>query len=222
MNLTKTAVAVGALMIGGSAIAEISANIGATNNYIWRGVTQTSNDAAVSGGLDYANDSGLYAGTWVSNVDYGGASAEVDFYGGFANELDNLGYDVGAIYYYYPSRDSDADINFSEAYLNLSFGPISAGVNWTFWKEQSGDTNDLYYTLGAGSEIAPTWGWGATVGYYDFDGGGHYSHGQIDISKEVGDFGSFTFTVSTVFEQSNSIDNDKDPLFVVSWAKTFE
>ncbi|MGB5201292.1 MAG: hypothetical protein WBR56_15475, partial [Sedimenticolaceae bacterium] len=85
-----------------------------------------------------------------------------------------------------------------------------------------GDTNDLYYTLGAGTEIAPTWGIGATVGYYDFDGGGHDSHGQIDISKEVGDFGSFTFTGSTVFEQSNSIDNDKDPLFVVSWAKTFE
>ncbi len=222
MKLTKIAVAAGTLMIGGSAIAEVSANIGATNNYIWRGVTQTSNDAAVSGGLDYANDNGLYAGTWVSNVDYGGASAEVDFYGGFANQLDNLGYDVGAIYYYYPSRDSDADINFSEAYLNLSYGPFSAGVNWTFWKEQSGDTNDFYYTLGAGTEIAPTWGIGATLGYYDFKGGGHYTHGQIDVSKEVGDFGSFTFTVSGVLDQSNSVDNDKDPLFVVSWAKTFE
>ena len=222
MKLTKTAVAVGALMIAGSAIAEISANIGATNNYIWRGVTQTSNDAAVSGGLDYANDSGLYAGTWVSNVDYGGASAEVDFYGGFANQFDSISYDVGAIYYYYPSRDSDADINFSEAYLNLGLGPFSAGVNYTFWKEQSGDTHDLYYTLGAGTEIAPTWGIGATLGYYDFDGGGNYTHGQIDLSKEVGDFGSFTFTVSGVLDQSNSVDNDKDPLFVVSWAKTFE
>jgi uncharacterized protein (TIGR02001 family) len=222
MKLTKIAVTFGALMIGGSAIAEVSANIGATNNYIWRGVTQTDNDAAVSGGLDYAHDSGLYAGTWVSNVDYGGASAEVDFYGGFANELDSISYDIGAIYYYYPGRDSDADINFSEAYLNLGFGPFSAGVNWTFWKEQSGDTHDLYYTLGAGTDIAPTWSIGATLGYYDFDGGGNYTHGQLDLSKEVGDFGSFTFTVSTVFDQSNSVDNDKDPLFVVSWAKTFE
>jgi uncharacterized protein (TIGR02001 family) len=225
MKLTKIAVTFGALMIGGSAIAEVSANIGATNNYIWRGVTQTDNDAAVSGGLDYAHDSGLYAGTWVSNVDYGGASAEVDFYGGFANELDSISYDIGAIYYYYPGRDSDADINFSEAYLNLGFGPFSAGVNWTFWKEQSGDTHDLYYTLGAGTDIAPTWGIGATLGYYDFDSGDNYTHGQIDITKEVGDFGSFTFTVSTVFDQDfddDDSDVDKDPLFVVSWAKTFD
>ena len=31
---------------------DFSANIGVTNNYIWRGVTQTDDDFAVQGGAD--------------------------------------------------------------------------------------------------------------------------------------------------------------------------
>jgi uncharacterized protein (TIGR02001 family) len=47
-----------------------SANIGAVSNYIWRGVTQTGDQAAVQGGIDVAHASGFYAGTWISNVDF--------------------------------------------------------------------------------------------------------------------------------------------------------
>lgn len=47
-----------------SAQAEVTANIAASSNYYWRGITQTDDGAAVSGGLDYSNESGFYAGTW--------------------------------------------------------------------------------------------------------------------------------------------------------------
>ena len=71
------------LLLSGSALAEVTGNIGATSNYLWRGTTQTSNEAAIQGGLDYAHDSGFYAGTWASNVDFGDeTSYELDFYGG--------------------------------------------------------------------------------------------------------------------------------------------
>ena len=40
---------------------EWSANASMTSNYIWRGLTQTENEAAVQGGIDYAGDSGFYA-----------------------------------------------------------------------------------------------------------------------------------------------------------------
>ena len=33
---------------------EWSANASMTSNYIWRGLTQTENEAAVQGGIDYA------------------------------------------------------------------------------------------------------------------------------------------------------------------------
>jgi len=230
MKLTKIAIAVGALIVSGTAAAEFSANIGATSNYVWRGVTQTDDDAAVSGGVDFAHEAGFYAGTWASNVDFGtddDTTAEVDFYGGFANTLDmGLGYDVGAIYYYYPGAKDDLD--FAEIYANLSYTWVldfSAGVNYTVDKEDDdADTNDVYYHGGASYEIAPTWTIGGTVGYYDFDDddASDYTHYKLDIGKSAGDFGDFTLSVSVADAQSGDDSIDGDALVFVSWAKTFD
>lgn len=44
---------------------EVSGNIGATSNYIWRGMTQTLDKGSVNGGLDLSYE-GFYAGTWAS------------------------------------------------------------------------------------------------------------------------------------------------------------
>ena len=54
----------------GSAIAAVEGNIGVTSEYMWRGMKQ-SNGAAVSGGLDWSNESGWSAGIWTSNVNWG-------------------------------------------------------------------------------------------------------------------------------------------------------
>jgi uncharacterized protein (TIGR02001 family) len=62
------------MLVSAPAVAQdpwsFSANIGAVSNYIWRGVTQTGDQAAVQGGLDVAHESGFYAGTWASNIDW--------------------------------------------------------------------------------------------------------------------------------------------------------
>lgn len=222
MKLTKLAFAIGALVVSGSAAAEFSANIGATSNYVWRGVTQTDDAAAISGGIDYAHDSGLYAGTWASNVDFDDdTTAEVDFYGGFSNELaGGLGYDVGVVYYGYPGANDD--LNFSEIYGTLSYGPVSGGIAYTYYKEDDdADEGDLYYHLGASFDVAPTWSVGGTVGYYDFDGGDSYTHGQVDVTKSAGDFGDFTLSVSLA-DDDGDLGIDGDALVFVSWAKSFE
>lgn len=228
MKLNKIAIAVGALVITGSAAAEFSANIGATSNYVWRGVTQTDDQAAISGGLDYAHDGGVYIGTWASNVDFDdGATAEVDLYAGFANEVSGLGYDVGIIYYAYPGEEYD----FTEIYGSLSYGPVTAGVNYIIDSETD-DTedgnellieDDIYYYISAGFEVAPTWTVGGTIGYFDFDDDGvddtdtSYTHYQLDIGKSAGDFGDFTFSVSQAEEESG----DDDLKVFASWGKTF-
>ena len=93
---------------------------------------------------------------------------------------------------------------------------------YTVDKEDSdADDNDLYYHLGASFDVAETWSVGGTVGYYDFDSGGDYTHGQIDITKSAGSLGDFTLTVSNVLDQ-NDVDVDGDALVFVSWAKTFD
>ncbi|MEW8587031.1 MAG: TorF family putative porin, partial [Candidatus Thiodiazotropha sp.] len=64
MKMNRLAIACGAAMLGLSSVAaaEISANIGVTSNYIWRGLTQTGNSTALSGGFDWADELGVYAG----------------------------------------------------------------------------------------------------------------------------------------------------------------
>ncbi|MBT8474805.1 MAG: TorF family putative porin, partial [Alphaproteobacteria bacterium] len=223
--MNKLAWAAGALMISGSAAAEFSANIGATSNYVWRGVTQTDDQAAISGGLDYAHDNGFYAGTWASNVDFDDdTNAEVDFYAGFGNEVNDFGYDVGLLYYYYPGGDN---IDFADIYASLSYGPVTGGVNYIVHsdvKKTSGinDTfieGDIYYFLSASFDVAETWSVGGTFGYFDFREDGKfdavvddkvktsYKHFQLEIGKSVGDFGDFTFSVSKADKESG----DDDP-----------
>ena len=71
ISLTSLIAATSLLSTQAFAVEGLSANVGATSNYLWRGVSQTANAAAISGGIDYEADSGFYAGTWASNIDFG-------------------------------------------------------------------------------------------------------------------------------------------------------
>ena len=53
-----TMAVMGSLLVVSQAQAGASANIGVTSDYIWRGVTQTDEGAAVQAGLDYEADNG--------------------------------------------------------------------------------------------------------------------------------------------------------------------
>lgn len=124
--LLVAAVSMAAMAVSAPSMAEVTANVSLTNNYIWRGLTQTINESATQGGIDYANDSGFYAGTWVSNVSYDSDDAysyEHDMYFGFAGEAGGLSYDIGYLYYNY---DSNAQYDFSEVYGSLGMGNFSA------------------------------------------------------------------------------------------------
>jgi uncharacterized protein (TIGR02001 family) len=114
------------------AVEGLSANIGATNNYIWRGLEQTHGDAAVSGGIDYVSQSGFYIGTWTSNADWAtsdttdsGMSYELDVYGGYTGKFSNFDYDIGFTYYAYP--DSDLASDFTEVFGNITHGVLTLG-----------------------------------------------------------------------------------------------
>ena len=68
MKIQKLAVAIGTALVATGVTPvlaadsphSISANVGAVTNYIWRGVSQTDDDPAVQGGVDYAHSSGFY------------------------------------------------------------------------------------------------------------------------------------------------------------------
>ena len=86
-----------------------SANVGLYSDYVFRGYTQTQNEPAIQGGFDVEHSSGLYAGTWASNVEWTTASdlmdknsVEIDFYAGWATDLGfwDLGFDIGVLQFY--------------------------------------------------------------------------------------------------------------------------
>ena len=123
----------------------LSANVGATSNYLWRGLEQTNGKSAVSGGIDYSADSGFYAGTWASNADWAeGMTYELDFYAGFGGAIsDSVSYDVGFIYYAYPD-EATGDADFSEAYLNISFSALTVGAA-VLTSGEDADAGDTLY-----------------------------------------------------------------------------
>jgi uncharacterized protein (TIGR02001 family) len=238
MKMNKIALACGIALLGASATAtaELSMNIGATSNYIWRGTTQTANGSAISGGLDWGHESGVYVGTWASNAwdDY-----ELDLYGGYATEFGDFGVDAGLIYYTY---SEDADSNFLELGLSGSFKFITAGVNYTLssdiddTKEEAEGfiEGDLYYYVSAGFDLPQDFSIGLTVGAYTFEDDGvnetdlDYTHYQVDLTKSAGDYGDVTLSLSDTDledgedEEGNEIPGeDADLRFFVSWSKSF-
>ncbi|MDT3678905.1 MAG: TorF family putative porin [Burkholderiaceae bacterium] len=87
----------------------LTANVSLASQYRYRGIAQTDGKPALQGGFDYAHSSGVYLGTWGSNVswladsnDDVSNSVELDVYGGWRGKLGDLGYDVGVLRYLYP------------------------------------------------------------------------------------------------------------------------
>jgi uncharacterized protein (TIGR02001 family) len=109
---------------------EISANVAMTSDYVWRGVSQTSQGPAIQGGFDLSHKSGIYVGTWGSNINFGDSQMEFDLYGGYATQFEGgLGLDVGAIQYYYPGGPSTKEYDFTEFFLGLSYSVSGVGLS---------------------------------------------------------------------------------------------
>lgn len=199
MNTLKLPLAA-ALLLGASfAQAEITANVALTTDYVWRGVSQSDEDPAIQGGLDYSHDSGFYLGAWGSNVDFDEAVAdpadlELDLYGGYATEIAGIGVDLGVIGYQYPG--ASADLDWAEYSLALSYDAFSASINYSndvFASSEAG----VYYHLGYERALGSSgYSVSAGVGHYDFDGAVNgagqpdsYTDWNLGVATEIGGVG---------------------------------
>ncbi|MDP6377998.1 MAG: TorF family putative porin [Pseudomonadales bacterium] len=133
------------LSAGYVSAAEFSGNVTLATDYRFRGISQGDRSPAIQGGFDLETESGLYVGTWASNVGFAGSGAlELDVYGGFAGDFsESVGYDVGVLYYAYPESDSDPDFNYVEIYGSLSFGDATLGVNYS--PDYYAETDSFWY-----------------------------------------------------------------------------
>ncbi|MBA2960652.1 MULTISPECIES: TorF family putative porin [Ramlibacter] len=210
----KTTVLLSSLVLSGAAFAQtkapepdwtVTGNVTLASDYRFRGFTQTNYGPALQGGFDIAHKSGFYVGNWNSNVKdtlYNGASLEMDFYGGYKGEFSGVGYDLGAIYYYYPKSGKDTaattglgtKIDNKEIYAGLSYGPFSGKLYYAI---------DDYFQLATvtgeigGTALSSTKGTTYLDLSYsqDFSGfivGAHYglltlkNNGQFTLTSDVG------------------------------------
>jgi uncharacterized protein (TIGR02001 family) len=111
-------------------------NLALISDYRFRGISQTYKLPAVQGGLDYAHSSGLYAGTWMSNVSgnsyNNGAGLEWDLYGGYKfSPVQDVTLDLGALAYVYPGArlNSAPGVASDQKYNNVDvYAAVTAGA----------------------------------------------------------------------------------------------
>ncbi|VAW68166.1 hypothetical protein MNBD_GAMMA10-2252 [hydrothermal vent metagenome] len=174
--------------VSGISQAGVSANLGIASQYYFRGVQQTTG-AAAQGGIDYAHDTGLYAGLWGSNVgghevaDQSPASTdddplgiEVDYYLGYKGELKDFSYGIGYTLYTYTG---DFDTEYSE--VNLTAGYSMFGLEFSSGTHDVIGGPDQDYTFTALTfeymDITATYGaWGS-----DLDG----TYFEIGFAREI-------------------------------------
>ena len=180
--------------------AGVTGNMGAVSTYVFRGVYQTG--AAGQGGIDYESDSGVYVGTWLSNVDTGGSNnlhgLEYDLYGGWAGTAGGVDLGVGYAGYFYTNG---FDQMYNELNLSAGFGGVTVAFNPGIYDapDAKGHSETNYYNANISGDIGPI---SATLGYNDWDtstgetkDGAVNTYVELSYSKELfkGVDGSITY-----------------------------
>lgn len=175
MGLAKSAVGALALsLLAGPAIAQglkdgppmtaeralaWSGSFAVTNDYVFRGFSQSAERGAVQGTLEVTYGI-LYANAFLSNIDFGEtgagrkiASNELTFAAGIKPVFGPITFDFGVIYYTYPNaRDTGAELNFVELKAGGSFSPWKGGtlgLTGYYSPEYTGKTGDVWTVEGS-------------------------------------------------------------------------
>ena len=232
MNKTLIAAATaGLLTLSTTALADFSATVNLASDYTFNGVSQTSNDPALQGSLDYAADSGFYAGTWASNVDFGSGddtNVEWDAYVGQYFQLnEKFGLDTGIAYYTYHGDSASDTYNYPEAYAKFGYSSSmgDSEVNfWYSWDYFGLDVNHYIAMVAHTVEVAP--GHSIKVSFdrstsadeaiWAWDGTDAYNHYRVEYMTN---WKGFDFDLA--FENTNMDIDTADARVVLSVSRTF-
>ena len=185
-------IAAAALALPGVALAQepqapISANITFTTDYVFRGISQTNERFAVQGGFDWASEpTGIYVGTWASNVDFDSeTSVELDGYIGWAKSWGDWGVDLGYLHYNYPG---ESVLNTDEIYAKGSWKWLGLEYYHTVSSEAFGiaDARGSGYLA---ATVAYTFPMGLTLG--GSYGTTQYSGGPAGAPNDLADYDDY-------------------------------
>ena len=179
----------------------LSGNVSIVSDYLFRGLSQTSQDPALQAGVEYGSSDSWYIGAWATNVSWLSDlssppdasisnSLEIDMYAGWRIPLsETWKLDLGLYSYYYPG---DYPYGFTRPYTTEAY----VGISWTFitLKYSYAFTNAFgfadskdsdYLDLSANWEFSPSWVLNAHVGHQRIDNfnAADYTDWKLGITK---------------------------------------
>lgn len=172
----------------------VSGNATVTSDYIFRGISQSSEKVAFQPSVTVEHESGFYGYAWGSNVDFDtagdGISTEIDYGLGWSSDVaEGVNLDLLAVRFTYPGSNSGFGIDYNEYSAKVTIAD-----NWFALFAYSDDyvnsnQDSLYYQIGGGWDIGDTGvHFAATAGYYDLSdyAGASYYDFRAGFSKDFG------------------------------------
>lgn len=169
---------------------ELAGTVSLTSQYIYRGQALSDGNPALQAGIDYAHDSGFFAGIWASSVDLpnpvGRRDLEADYYLGYQYVADApLSASLSVVRYTYPRQSGNRDYDFTEALL-------TAIVNDRYSIE-FGFSNDIYGWDATGRHLELRGDWplrnawvvSAGLGYNDIEDQGTSNYLYWDVGASA-------------------------------------
>lgn len=169
----------------------VSGSAAMTTDYLFRGISQSSNNAAVQASMTASHKSGIYGTLWGSSIANGNGGSEIDVMLGYAMPI-NLGpelkgtLDVGVMRYVYPGANKDNlgsnglpiafDPDYNEIYASVALPSVvmegdTLKTGLAFSNDYFLESDQFMYVYGSYSTPIPSTNFGlvTSVGYNRFD-----------------------------------------------------
>ena len=169
----------------------LSFNVGASTDYVFRGISQTDENPQGFAGADLAVGQ-FYAGTWASNVAFDAfgdtkTNVEIDFYGGWKPSFGGLNLDIGGIYYAY--LNNPAHTEYGEIYGkgSYAFGPLTVGASVYWSPEFPAQSGDAWYYEGNAAYTVGKWTVSGALGHQDIQKAANYTTWNAGVAYTIKD-----------------------------------
>ncbi len=179
----------------------VTTSISISNDYLFRGISQTRNTWAPQATVDIAHESGFYIGGFISNATflaspYNDTRQEVDALAGYRFTLGGVNLDIGYVGYFYPgqTKPEGTQLNqYNEVVLkaNYTIDPVKLLGTFAWSPNFFGRSGDGYYLEG-GVDVTLPWEFSffGRVGYQWIEnntrfGTPDYLWYGVGISREV-------------------------------------
>jgi len=129
------------------------------NDYLFRGISQTRNNWAAQGTVDFEHESGVYVGAFISTAKFlanpwNNTRQEVDALAGYRFDIGPAEYDIGWVGYFYPGQNKAPEGGQLNGYMEIvgkvayTIDPVKLSAAFAWSPNFFGRSGNGYYVEG--------------------------------------------------------------------------